>query len=456
MTEKPIKANILVVDDEENIVEVVAHALSSEGYTVTATSDPMKAEEYISERPFDLVMSDLKMAPIDGLSILRACRAKDINLPVIIITAFATAETAVEAMKSGAYDYVIKPFKLSELKLIVRRALEYRAAVVENVQLKEILKQKFDFSNIIGNSPQIQAVFERLRKVADSDATVLIYGESGTGKELVAKALYMNSHRHDRPFISINCGALPETLLESELFGYVKGAFTGANTDKVGLFQAADGGTIFLDEIGLTSTALQMRLLRVLQEREVRRIGDTRDTKVDVRVIAATNEELTEKVKKGEFREDLYYRLSVIPVRIPPLRERKSDIQLLIEHFVNKSSVRMSKTFRPEKKLLDLLIRYDWPGNVRELENIIERCIALAENETLRAEDLPDTILNFEPDPNFVNNRELKSVVEESERRYIDRVLKETDGNKKLAARILGIDLATLYRKMDKLNIALK
>jgi DNA-binding NtrC family response regulator len=451
-----IKTSILVVDDEENIVEVMSNALSSEGFSVTATTDPVEAEEMVTEQPFDLVMTDLKMEPIDGLKILRTCRKKDLNLPVIIITAFATAETAVEAMKAGAYDYVVKPFKLSELKLIVRRALEHRAAVVENYQLKEILKQKFDFSNIIGNSTQMQTVFERLRKVADSDATVLIYGESGTGKELVAKALYMNSHRNDRPFVSINCGALPETLLESELFGYLKGAFTGANTDKVGLFQAADGGTIFLDEIGLTSSALQMRLLRVLQEREIRRIGDTRDIKVDVRVIAATNEDLAEKVKRGEFREDLYYRLSVIPVKIPPLRERKSDIPLLIEHFVEQSSARIGKAFRPDKKYLDTLINYDWPGNVRELENIIERCIALADGDVLRAGDLPDAILHYEPDPNLSTSKELKAVVEESERRHIERVIRETDGNKKLSARILGIDLATLYRKMDRLGISLK
>jgi DNA-binding NtrC family response regulator len=450
------KTNILVVDDEENIVEVIASALGGEGFSVTATTNPLEAENLITEQPFDLVMSDLKMEPIDGLKILRACRQKDVNMPVIIITAFATAETAVEAMKAGAYDYVVKPFKLSELKLIVRRALEHRAAVVENFQLKEILKQKYDFSNIIGNSTQMQAVFERLRKVADSDATVLVYGESGTGKELVAKALYLNSHRHDRPFVSINCGALPETLLESELFGYLKGAFTGANTDKVGLFQAADSGTIFLDEIGLTSPALQMRLLRVLQEREIRRIGDTRDIKVDVRVIAATNEDLSEKVKRGEFREDLYYRLSVIPVKIPPLRERKSDVALLVEHFIDRSSKRIGKTYRPDKKLLDTLINYNWPGNVRELENIIERCVALAENDVLRADDLPDAILHYEPDPALSTSRELKSVVEDSERRHSERVIRETDGNKKLAARILGIDLATLYRKMDRLNISLK
>jgi transcriptional regulator with PAS, ATPase and Fis domain len=302
----------------------------------------------------------------------------------------------------------------------------------------------------------MQPVFECIRKVANSDATVLVTGESGTGKELVAKAIYMNSNRHERPFISINCGALPETLLESELFGYVKGAFTGANADKKGLFQAADGGTIFLDEIGLTTPALQMRLLRVLQEREIRRVGDTNDIKVDVRVIAATNEDLADKVKRGQFREDLYYRLTVIPVHLPPLRERRSDIPLLVQHFLKRAEARQGKKYRVEKKFLDTLIQYAWPGNIRELENVIERCVALTEVEVLNVDDMPDNILDFKPEESDTSPRELRTVVEESERRHITRVIKETDGNKKLAARILGIDLATLYRKMDRLGMSTK
>ncbi len=452
MTDMP-RVRILVVDDEPNIVEVMRSALLSEGYDVTSTSQPEQAERFILEHDYDLVLSDLKMAPIDGLGILRRAKEKDEHMQVILVTAFSTIETAVEAMKAGAYDYVLKPFKLAEIKLVVRRALEYRATVMENNQLKSVLRAKYKFSNIVGDSPGMQRVFERIRKIADTEVTVLITGESGTGKELVAKAIYVNSRRHDKPFVSINCGALPETLLESELFGYVKGAFTGASSDKKGLFQAADGGTIFLDEIGLTSTALQMRLLRVLQEREVRRVGDTQDMKVDVRVLVATNEDLSKKVKEGTFREDLFYRLSVVPIHIPPLRERATDIPLLVQHFVDRANVRLDKKFRVDKELLDMLMSYDWPGNIRELENMIERAVALADGTHLKLEDLPDSILFFKRDNATHATRDLRSIVDESERKHIQRIMQETGGNKKLAARILGVDLATLYRKMEKLGV---
>ncbi|MCX7847199.1 MAG: sigma-54 dependent transcriptional regulator [bacterium] len=447
------RARILVVDDEENIVEVMRSALLSEGYDVQATSDPLRAERMLEENEYDLVVTDLKMTPVDGLGLLRRCKERDPHMQVLLITAFSTVETAVEAMKAGAFDYIVKPFKLSELKLVVRRALEHRATIVENDQLKAMLRQKYDLSNIVGESPAMQRVFERIRKVADTDATVLITGESGTGKELVAKAIFANSRRHDKPFVSINCGALPETLLESELFGYVKGAFTGAIGDKRGLFQAADGGTIFLDEIGLTSPALQVRLLRVLQEREVRRVGDTKDFKVDVRVIAATNEDLQAKVREGKFREDLYYRLSVIPIHIPPLRERASDIPLLVQHFLDRINTKTGRRYRASKEFLDLLTVYEWPGNIRELENVIERATALAEGNILRPEDLPDNIVSYRSEGVPKISRELRAVVEETERAHIARVLDETGGNKRLAARIMGIDLATLYRKMERLGI---
>jgi len=447
------KARILVVDDEENIVEVMRSALLSEGYDVMATSDPVQAEKLLDEHKFDLVLTDLRMTPVDGLGILRRCKERDANMQVLLITAFSTVETAVEAMKAGAFDYILKPFKLSELKVVARRALEHRATLLENDQLKAMLRQKYDLSNIVGDSPAMQRVFERIRKVADTDATVLITGESGTGKELVARAIFANGRRHDKPFVSINCGALPETLLESELFGYVKGAFTGASSDRCGLFQAADGGTIFLDEIGLTTPALQVRLLRVLQEREVRRVGDTKDFKVDVRVIAATNEDLQEKVREGKFREDLYYRLSVIPIHIPPLRERASDIPQLVQYFLDRASQKTGKKHRAGKEFVDLLMVYAWPGNIRELENVIERATALAEGTVLRPEDLPDNIVNYRSTGAPRGTRELRAVVEDTERAHIMRVLDETGGNKKLAARIMGIDLATLYRKMERLNI---
>jgi len=456
MTSKT-KANILVVDDEKNIIEVVKNALTDKDRSITVTHKPERAAELIKNNDYDLILTDLKMEPIDGQQILKIAKEKDETIQVLMMTAFATVETALNAMKIGAYDYIMKPFKLSEIDLLVQRALNYRATLVENDNLKALLKQKYDFNSIIGESPKIVNVLTRVQKVADSDATVFITGASGTGKELIAKAIFTNSKRNDKPFVSINCGALTETLLESELFGHVKGAFTGAYSDKTGLFQAADGGTIFLDEIGLTSQQMQMKLLRVLQEREIRRVGDTKDLKVDVRIIAATNEDLEKKVKEGSFREDLYYRLIVFPIHIPPLRDREGDVPLLVNHFLRRIGTKMGKTFRPEKKFLDMLCNYNWPGNIRELENIIERSVLLAEGQTIKAEDLPDEILYFRNgDPVNHNTQELKSAMEDAERKHIERVLKETNGNKKLASRILNIDPATLYRKTEKLGISSK
>ena len=456
MTSKT-KANILVVDDEKNIIEVVKSALADKDRSITVTNKPERAVELIQNNNFDLILTDLKMEPMDGLQILKIAKEKDDTVQVLMMTAFATVETALNAMKIGAYDYIMKPFKLSEIDMLVQRALNYRATLVENDNLKALLKQKYDFNSIIGESPKIVNVLNRVQKVADSDATVFITGESGTGKELIAKSIFTNSKRNNQPFVSINCGALTETLLESELFGHVKGAFTGAYTNKTGLFQAADGGTVFLDEIGLTSQPMQMKLLRVLQEREIRRVGDTKDLKVDVRVIAATNDDLEKKVKDGSFREDLYYRLSVFPIHIPPLRERDGDIPLLVNFFIRRISAKTGKTFRPDKTFLDLLCKYNWPGNIRELENIIERSVLLADGQIINADNLPDEILYFQNnDLNSSNKQELKSVVEEAEKKYIERVLRETNGNKKLASRILNIDPATLYRKTEKLGISSK
>jgi len=456
MTSKT-KANILVVDDEKNIIEVVKSALADKDRSITITNKPERAVELIQNNNFDLILTDLKMEPMDGLQILKIAKEKDDTVQVLMMTAFATVETALNAMKIGAYDYIMKPFKLSEIDMLVQRALNYRATLVENDNLKALLKQKYDFNSIIGESPKIVNVLNRVQKVADSDATVFITGESGTGKELIAKSIFTNSKRNNQPFVSINCGALTETLLESELFGHVKGAFTGAYTNKTGLFQAADGGTVFLDEIGLTSQPMQMKLLRVLQEREIRRVGDTKDLKVDVRVIAATNDDLEKKVKDGSFREDLYYRLSVFPIHIPPLRERDGDIPLLVNFFIRRISAKTGKTFRPDKTFLDLLCKYNWPGNIRELENIIERSVLLADGQIINADNLPDEILYFQNnDLNSSNKQELKSVVEEAEKKYIERVLRETNGNKKLASRILNIDPATLYRKTEKLGISSK
>ncbi len=447
------KAQVLIVDDEVNLLEVLTTVVANEGYSVKSTNFPDKAESMIDKYDFDLVITDLKMSPIDGMSILRYAKRKDPNTQVLMMTAFGTIETAIEALKAGAFDYVVKPFKLDNIKLFIRRALEHRATIIENDNLKEILKQKYDFKNIIGESSELRNVIQCVQKVAATDATVLITGESGTGKELFAKAIFANSNRQNMPFVSINCGAMVETLLESELFGHVKGSFTDAVSDKKGLFQVADGGTIFLDEIGLTSKSFQMKLLRVLQEREIRRVGDTRDIKVDVRIIAATNENLEEKVKNNSFREDLYYRLSVFPILLPPLRNRTGDIPLLIKYFLDKSSAKLGKTFRPEKEFVDILSKYNWPGNIRELENIIERSVLLAESTAIKANNLPDSLLNFNNSEKTSDDRELRAVIDEAQRNHILRVLEETNGNKKLASRILDIDPATLYRKMEKLSI---
>jgi two-component system, NtrC family, response regulator AtoC len=380
-------AKVLLVDDEITMVQMVTELLRGEGHEVFPFTNGNAAIEAIETIAPELVITDLYLdkTRAHGLDILN--KARQLNPPavVIVITGFGSIETAVEAMKKGAYDYLEKPFKLDELKLCLQRALSYNDAVSENVYLRKQLKKKYQFNQIIGTSPKMQEVFKMVERVADSDSTILILGESGTGKELVAKALHYNSRRQFAPFVPVNCSALPENLLESELFGHRKGAFTGAINDKKGLFQEADGGTIFLDEIGSMSPMLQSRLLRVLQEREVRRVGDNIPIFVNVRVLAATNEPLEEKIKEGKFREDLYYRLNVIPITLPPLRERTEDIPLLVSHFLkNKVHAKTGKPFQMTRQAVEVLCAHDWPGNVRELENAIERACALCEDPVIQ------------------------------------------------------------------------
>lgn len=447
-------AKVLLVDDEQSLLTVIKAALERDGHEVIATSQPDEAVRAIREDRIDAVITDLKMSPIDGIEVLKEAKDRDGDVVVILITAFGSVETAVEAMKRGAHDYLIKPLHLEELRLSLRRALSHRTLVRENLTLKRELAEIRRFENIVGSSEAIQKVFRKMEKVADTDSTVLIYGESGTGKELVARALHSNSARRNRPFVAVSCGALPESLLESELFGHVKGAFTGAVASKDGLFKAADGGTIFLDEVGATSPAIQASLLRVLQEREVKPVGATKNIKVDVRVIAASNERLEEMIQRGLFREDLYYRLSVIPIDLPPLRERKEDIPLMVEHFIRKALAKRegSIAMKMSTEVLHLLTAYDWPGNVRELENAIERIAALSDGGLVMREHLPEKIAlageEFETD----ETKNLKAFVQEKERAHIRRVLKETGGDKKAAAKLMGIDLATLYRKIDRLK----
>jgi DNA-binding NtrC family response regulator len=445
-------AKVLIVDDQQSILDVLSIMLKREGYEVLTALSGEEAIEVVRNDSIDLAITDLKMVPVDGIGVLEEIKKIDSEVAVIVMTAYASIQTAIDAMKKGAFEYVIKPFKMDELRLLIQRALEQRSIIQENRSLKQQIQQKYTFDQLIGSSKQMQDLFSLIRKVAPTDSTVLVYGESGTGKELVARALHYNSRRRDRAFEPINCAALPEPLLESELFGHVKGAFTGAYVDKQGLFVAADKGTIFLDEVGAMSTAMQSKLLRVLQEKEVKRVGDTQQRKIDVRVIAATNEDLKESVKRGTFREDLYYRLSVIPIEIVPLRQKKEDVPLLVKHFLDQQNKKTGRNQKINPDALDILVGYDWPGNIRELENVVERACTLCEGNVILPGDLPPSLLNGSDSPGRVDHS-LRSVLRDSERRHIRNILKKVEGEKKKAAEILGISIPSLYRKLDQLGI---
>ncbi|HWD17984.1 MAG TPA: sigma-54 dependent transcriptional regulator [Verrucomicrobiae bacterium] len=475
-------AKVLLIDDEVTMVQMVTELLRREGHEVFPFSNFKDAMETLDAQRPELVITDLYLdkTRTHGLEILEKARSLNPPSTVIMITAYATIETAVDAMKKGAFDYLEKPFKVDDLRLCIRRALSYNDAISENVYLRKQLRKKYQFNQLIGNSPQMQAVFKMIERVADTDSTILILGESGTGKELVARALHFNSRRQFAPFIPINCSALPENLLESELFGHCKGAFTGAINDKKGLFQEADGGTIFLDEIGSMPPVLQSRLLRVLQEKEVRRVGDNVPVSVNVRVLAATNEPLERRIKEGTFREDLYYRLNVIPIMLPSLRDRKEDVPVLTMHFLrNKVDSRTGSMFQITRKALDVLTAHDWPGNVRELENAIERACALCENAVIKAADLPpavggkvlsdaaeEVVETPSVEPEMVGGiaiggqgagtqtsttqplGALRDFLREQELSYVNRALAQTGGDKEKAAELLGVSVATLYRKL--------
>ncbi len=450
------KAKILVVDDEISIIEVLKALLKREGYHVKTACNAEEALEALHKEKFDLMISDIRMSPIDGLKLLDRSREIQSHLAVIMMTAYAAVETAVDAMKRGAFDYICKPFKVDELLLTVERALSYEHVLVENETLKETLRTKFYFKNLVGNSDKMQKIYEMIEKVARTDSTVLILGESGTGKELVAKALHCSSYRAEKPFVAINCAALPETLLESELFGYVKGAFTGANKFKKGFFESANGGTLLLDEVGSIPINMQLTLLRVLQEREIRPVGATESVPIDVRIIAATNENLENQIKSGQFREDLYYRLSVIPIELPPLRERLADIPLLVHHFLERFEKQEDRKVTISASALEALENHDWPGNVRELGNVIYRSAALCDENTILLENLPEKlqqaahamVANSSPDKfTDVECMSLKAYMRTKERTYIRHVLAQFENDKEKAAKYLGISLATFYRK---------
>src|SRR5215218_10401943 len=377
---------ILVVDDEDSMREMLRIVLRRDGYDVRVAPDGRAALDILKREPFDLLLSDIRMPDLSGVEVLRA--AKDVNRDIVafMMTAYASTSTAVEAMRLGAVDYFTKPFNMDELRLKVRQHLEAHRLKQENLLLKRALNSRYEFSSIIGNSPAMLAVFRLVETIAKTNSTVLITGESGTGKDMVARAVHVNSLRSDHPFVALNCGAIPETLLESELFGHMRGAFTGADANKKGLMEVAERGTIFLDEIGETNASMQVKLLRVLQDRRFRRLGGTEEVQADIRVIAATNQDLPRLVAEGRFREDLYYRLNVIPIQLPPLRDRREDIPLLAEHFLAKHAAQTGKDVRSvSQEALTLLTAYAWPGNVRELENVLERSIALEQTPVILA-----------------------------------------------------------------------
>ena len=385
---------ILVVDDELTIIEVLKTLLVKSGYSVTACLNGSYALDKLKEEVFDLMITDVRLPGIDGITLLQRATDLQSHMAVIVMTAYSEVEPAIAAMKNGAFDYVIKPFNFEELLITVQRALNYEMALAENEVLKSTLTANYHFNILVGDSEPMLKVYRLIEKVAKTNSTVLILGESGTGKELVAKALHSSSPRHDGPFVTVNCAAMPETLLESELFGYVKGAFTGAGTNKKGLFEAANCGTIFLDEISAMPLSMQVKMLRVLQEKEIRRVGGTENIPVDIRVVAASNENLEEKIERGEFRDDLYYRLSVIPIEIPLLKDRVEDIPLLVSHFLEQYEKENKQSATISQDALRALFLYKWPGNVRELENVLKRVATLCENNTILLSDLPPAILS--------------------------------------------------------------
>lgn len=440
-----MKGTILLIEDEKLMRVTLEDALESAGYEVMSFDTGTGALEAVKDHSFDIAVTDVRLPDIDGFDVLHEI-TRSTDAQVIVMTAFGTIKDAVEAMKSGAFDYITKPFALDEFLLLIERALEVKRLKEENLRLRKDINKCYALPNIIGESAGMKKVFSLIEKVAGSDATVLILGESGTGKELVATTIHYQSKRKDRPLIKINCAALPEGLIESELFGHEKGAFTGAVKRKPGRFELADGGTIFLDEIGDIPLSTQAKILRVIQERQFERIGGTVTLTADVRIITATNKDLEEEVKAGRFREDLYYRLNVIPIRLPSLRERREDIPGLIEFFMSKYRSRLSRNIRFLKEAVEELLAYDFPGNVRELENIIERCVTLSMSDVIAKDELPAFIVKGAQGPRGLS---LSEVAADAERGHIMTVLKSTQGNKTKAAELLGISRKTLWEKMN-------
>jgi two-component system, NtrC family, response regulator PilR len=452
-------SNILIVDDEQSYRQLLSLVFEGDGHTIRTASNGIEALKVLQDGPVDVVISDVRMPDMDGIEMLRAIRETHPDLGIVFMTAFASVEAAREAFKLGADDFIQKPFDVEELKLIVKKTLDKQVLISENRAFKRAQRERGSIRNIVGHSAKMNAIFQMIETVAEVQSTVLITGESGTGKELVARAIHDLSPRAEKPFISINCGAFTETLLESELFGYVKGSFTGANTNRKGLFEAAHKGTIFLDEIGEMSPAMQVKLLRVLQERRVRPVGAHDELPIDSRVIAATNRDLKKMSEDGTFREDLFYRISVIPINLPPLRERSEDIPDLINHFIEKFCDQAGRNLSISPKAMTLLENYTWHGNVRELEHTIERAVALERGDEIQPERLPDHVTNYSPAR--VNSEfelpddglNLVAHLDSLERTYVVEALRKTGGNQTRAADLLQMQVRSLRHLLDKHNI---
>ncbi len=457
-----MKAKILVVDDEESIREFLEIMLRKEGYEITLAEDGQKAKDMLQKKSFDMIISDLQMPNMTGIELLKYVRQDFPEIIFMMITAFGTTETAVEAMKMGAYDYLTKPFKIDEVRINISNALRSKNLEFENRSLKKELGKEFSFQNIIGNSPAMHHVFDLIKRVSQAPTNILVTGESGTGKEVIAKAIHYNGPLKDRPFVTINCGAIPENLMESEMFGHKKGSFTGAIADKPGLFEVADGGTLFLDEVGELPLSIQVKLLRSLQERVIRRVGATEDTKVDVRIIAATNRNLEDMVQKSTFRQDLYYRLNVIHIKTPSLRERKEDIPLLAHHFLKKYNDKLNKNIGSiSTEAMENLKKYDYPGNVRELENMIERTVALEGGATVLPESLPP-LVNTSTGRKLASSNEIEvtddgvdldKIIGQIEKELIIKAIHQANGIKKRAAKLLNITFRSMRYRIEKYNL---
>ncbi|MBI3597764.1 MAG: sigma-54-dependent Fis family transcriptional regulator [Nitrospirae bacterium] len=437
---------ILVVDDDAVAADLLREVLTKEGYRVQTATQGSEAIQMATRIPFDMVITDLKMPDVGGLEVVRAFRQKSPQTIMIVITAFGSFETAIEAIQNGAYDYISKPFKIEDIKVTVQRALNQQRLIRENLFLPTDTAEDLPLETVIGNSPKMLEIYKLVARVARTDTTVLIQGESGTGKELIARAIHSHSHRAEKPYVAVNCAALPEGLLETELFGHTKGAFTGAWTNKKGLFLEAEGGTCFLDEIGDITPSLQAKLLRVLQEHEVRPVGGTETIRIDVRILAATNKDLETLVKAGRFREDAFYRLHVVTINLPPLRDHPEDIPLLANHFIKTACQHAKKSVsRISKEAMEILTHYHWPGNIRQLENVIERAVTLTTNNVLMPSDISEDLYSKEA-VHPPSSSEALLTLEEMKRRYVEQILNQTGGNQSKAAEVLGINRKTLYR----------